>query len=93
MNQIYLKETPTEKEAYTMLIDLLRSEGIERTYHVCRRTLLKGEAFNFGKIINTEYRYSYYISKIESEILKEDYIIHNSEKIRIQYHKRKTKTK
>ena len=83
MNQIYLKETPTEKEAYTMLIDLLRSEGIERTYHVCRRILLRGEKYIFGKII---------ISKIRRKILSEDYITFNTQKIKIQHHKRKTKT-
>ena len=51
MNQIYHKETPTEKEAYTMLIELLRSEDIERTYHVVRRMLLRSQKFQFNQIL------------------------------------------
>jgi len=51
MEYIYLKETPTEKVAYTYLTELLRSEGIGHVYNPVRKILLTEGKFFFNSIL------------------------------------------
>jgi len=50
MQYVYLKVSGGQESAYTSLTQLLKSEGIERTYHTVRKILIKGEKFYFNHI-------------------------------------------
>jgi len=50
MQFIYLKVSDGQESAYTSLTQLLRSEGIERTYRSARKLLIVGQKFQFNQI-------------------------------------------